>query len=112
MPQGYDKEQVAAVLAEIGTLLELQGENAFRCQAYHNAARAIGQMEEDLGTVVAQGRLTDIPGIGATLRDKITQLVTTGTLRPSPASSYSLSFRPYCWARTRMAMACSFEPVK
>jgi DNA polymerase (family 10) len=80
MPQGYDKEQVAAVLAEIGTLLELQGENAFRCQAYFNAARAVGQMEEDLGTVVAEGRLTDVPGIGTTLRDKITQLVTTGSL--------------------------------
>jgi DNA polymerase (family 10) len=80
MPQGYDKDQVAAILAEIGTLLELQGENSFRCQAYLNAARAVGQMEEDLGTVVAENRLTDVPGIGATLRDKITQLVTTGSL--------------------------------
>ena len=27
-----DKEQVAAILDEIGTLLELQGENSFRCK--------------------------------------------------------------------------------
>src|ERR1700722_14879538 len=75
-----DKDQVAAVLDEIGTLLELQGENSFRCNAYHNGARAIAQLEEDLGEVVRQGRLTSIPGIGDTLRDKITTLVTTGKL--------------------------------
>jgi DNA polymerase (family 10) len=75
-----DKNEVAAVLDEIGTLLELQGENAFRCNAYHNAARAIQQMETDLAAVVADGKLTEIPGIGETLRDKITVLVTTGRL--------------------------------
>jgi DNA polymerase (family 10) len=75
-----DKDQVASVLAEIGTLLELQGENPFRVNAYLNGARAVQQMEEDLGTVVREGRLTAIPGIGDTLRDKITTLVTTGKL--------------------------------
>jgi DNA polymerase (family 10) len=75
-----DKDQVAAILAEIGTLLELQGENAFRTNAYLNGARAIQQMEEDLAEVVRQDRLRDIPGIGDTLRDKITTLVTTGKL--------------------------------
>ncbi len=75
-----EKEQVAAILDEIGTLLELQGENPFRCNAYRNAARALEALEEDLGTVVRTGRLTSIPGIGETLRDKITTLVTTGAL--------------------------------
>jgi DNA polymerase (family 10) len=82
MPQGseHDKHQVAAILDEIGTLLELQGESPFRCQAYHNGARAIEQLEEDLATVVREGRLGEIPHIGPTLREKITTLVTTGTL--------------------------------
>src|SRR5260370_35972300 len=75
-----DKQQVAHILAEIGTLLELQGENPFRCLAYHNAARAIDQLEEDLAEVVAAGRLADIPGIGETLREKITVLGTSGEL--------------------------------
>ncbi len=75
-----DKAEVAAVIDEIGTLLELQGENPFRCNAYHNAARAIQQLETDLGEIVAQDKLTDIPGIGETLRDKITALVKTGHL--------------------------------
>jgi DNA polymerase (family X) len=75
-----DKAEVAAVLDEIGTLLELQGENAFRCNAYHNAARTIQQLETDLAEAVAQGKLTEIPGIGETLRDKIAALVQSGHL--------------------------------
>ena len=75
-----DRDQVAAILAEIGTLLELQGETGFRTNAYHNGARAVQQLEEDLGDVIRQGRLGDVPGIGATLREKITTLVTTGSL--------------------------------
>ena len=75
-----NKDQVAAVLEEIGTLLALKGENTFRCQAYHNAARTIQQMTDDLATVVATGRLGEVPGIGETLQEKITSLVTVGRL--------------------------------
>ncbi len=75
-----NKEQVAAVLDEIGTLLELQGENSFKCNSYHNAARTIDQLEEDLGELVAKKQLGSIRGIGDSLQQKITTLVTTGSL--------------------------------
>jgi DNA polymerase (family 10) len=75
-----DKERVAAILDEIGTLLEVQGENPFRCQAYHNAARTIQQLEEDLSEVITTGKLGQVRGIGETLQQKITILVTTGQL--------------------------------
>jgi DNA polymerase (family 10) len=75
-----DKSEVAAILDEIGTLLEIQGENSFRCNAYHNAARVIGQLGSNLSDVVAAGKLGDIPGIGDTMKEKITTLVTTGKL--------------------------------
>lgn len=75
-----DKHEVAAILDEIATLLELQGENSFRCNAYAKAARAIGQLEGNLADIVAARGLQDIPGIGATLCEKITTLVTTGHL--------------------------------
>src|SRR5438105_3028620 len=75
-----DKAQVAAALTEIGTLLELGGENPFRCNAYHNAARTIENLEINLAEVVAQGKLGDIRGIGETLQEKITTLVQTGSL--------------------------------
>src|SRR5688500_5614978 len=75
-----NKDQVAAILDEIGTLLELKGESAFRCNAYHNAARTIAQLGEDLGEVVREKRLGDLPGIGDTMRQKITALVNDGKL--------------------------------
>jgi DNA polymerase (family 10) len=75
-----DKEKVAGILDELGTLLELQGENPFRCQAYHNASRAIRQISTDLADLVRAGKLNEIPGLGETLQEKITILVTTGEL--------------------------------
>ena len=58
-----DKDQVASILDETGTLLELQGENPFRCNAYTKAARAIGQLESNLAEVITAGQLDQIPGI-------------------------------------------------
>lgn len=75
-----DKSEVASILELCGTLLELQGENPFRCRAYYNAARALYQLEDDLAELVTANKLADISGIGETLRDKITILVTTGQL--------------------------------
>src|SRR5437660_6539167 len=75
-----DKSEVAAVLEEIAVLLELQGENPFRANAYAKAGRTLAQLESNLEDVVKAGTLADIPGIGETLRDKITVLVTTGKL--------------------------------
>jgi DNA polymerase (family 10) len=70
--------QVAAALTEIGTLLELQGANPFKAQAYHTAARLIETLDGDIVTIVAAGKLESIRGIGETLREAITALVTDG----------------------------------
>jgi DNA polymerase (family 10) len=75
-----DQQGVARVLDEIGTLLELQGENPFRCQAYHTAARALEQVPGNLLDLIRDGQLGSIRGIGATLQEKITTLATTGQL--------------------------------
>ena len=75
-----DKKRVADVLEAIGTLLELTGENPFRCIAYYNAARAIDALPDDLHARVTAGTLTDIRGVGEAIAEKITELVTTGRL--------------------------------
>ena len=74
------KEQVAEILAEIGVLLELKGENPFKTRAYTNAARTLEGLTEPLEKVVAENRLGDIKGFGDALQDKITKLVTTDRL--------------------------------
>lgn len=76
-----DKDQVAEVLAEIGVLLELKGENPFKTRAYANAARALESLSEPLDRLVSEDRLGGVKGIGEALQQKITELVTTGRLR-------------------------------
>jgi len=73
-----DKAEVAQVLEEIGSLLELKGENPFKSRAYHNASRIIGGLDQDLGMLVREKKLTTIKGIGEGLAEKIQELWTTG----------------------------------
>src|SRR5439155_9929967 len=75
-----DKEQVAEVLVNIATLLELKGENPFKSRAYQNAARALEGMTEPLDKVLAEERLDQIKGIGESIQKKISELVATGKL--------------------------------
>ena len=75
-----NKDQVAEILAEIGTLLELKGENPFKTRAYANAARILEGLSEPLDQLIAEDRLGEIKGIGEGLQKKITELVTTGKL--------------------------------
>lgn len=75
------KNEIADVLAEIGTLMELKGENPFKVRAYSAGARAIEALEKDeFETLVAEGRINTIKGIGEALAAKITELHSTGRL--------------------------------
>ncbi|MBI3194875.1 MAG: DNA polymerase/3'-5' exonuclease PolX, partial [Ignavibacteriae bacterium] len=76
-----DKKQVSDILDEIGTLLELRGENRFKCIAFHNAARTIGALTQDLNELVQSGELRSIKGIGQSLTENITEIVQTGTMK-------------------------------
>src|SRR5271166_2501634 len=76
-----DKDQVAEILSEIGTLLELKGENPFKTRAYANAARTLEGLNEPLAKLVAEKRLGEIKGIGEALEQKITELIETGKLK-------------------------------
>ena len=76
-----DKDKVAEILVEIGTLLELKGENPFKTRAYTNGARTIQGLTEPLADLVAEKRLGGIKGIGEALEQKITELVETGRLK-------------------------------
>jgi DNA polymerase (family 10) len=70
---------IARVLAEIGDLLEIKGENPFKIRAYHNASETIAHTAERVAELNPAARLA-IPGIGKDLNAKITELVETGTI--------------------------------
>ncbi len=75
-----DKDNIAEILSEIGTLLELKGENPFKTRAYANAARTLESLTEPLDKIIAEDRLGQIKGIGEALQQKITALAQTGRL--------------------------------
>src|SRR5208282_2328911 len=75
-----NKEQVAQILSETATLLDLKGENPFKSRAYANAARAIETLNQPLEKVFAPGSEAQIKGIGDSLHEKICELLATGKL--------------------------------
>src|SRR5262249_50055513 len=74
--------EVAAAFDLIGDILEFQGANPFRVRAYRTASRVIHDLSEPVAGIVADSnrKLTDISSVGVDLAEKITVLVSTGTL--------------------------------
>jgi DNA polymerase (family X) len=72
--------RIAQIIDEMGTLLEIKGENPFRCRAYHTAAQSLAHLPADLREMIGDGSLKAVPGIGETMYSKIVQLATTGQL--------------------------------
>ncbi|MCK5032910.1 MAG: histidinol-phosphatase, partial [Calditrichia bacterium] len=75
-----DRKSVAKILKEIGTILELKGDNPFKTRAYYNGARTIESLTENLNNLVESGEIANLRGIGQALSDKISTLVKTGSL--------------------------------
>jgi len=73
-------EQVAEILFNIATLLEMQQGNPYRIAAYQNAARGMMGLREPVAAILARGERLTLPGLGDRLRRKIGELVTTGRL--------------------------------
>ncbi|HEX8951714.1 MAG TPA: helix-hairpin-helix domain-containing protein, partial [Polyangia bacterium] len=73
-----DKLAVARALREIGLYLELKGDNRYRARAYETGARAVEELQDELGTLVDEERLTSVPGIGPALAATIAEIWSTG----------------------------------
>ena len=71
---------LAAALDELGDLYELDGAIIHRVVAYRNAAKAIRDAPEPVARMVCEGRVTELQGVGATLEEKLTALLETGTI--------------------------------
>lgn len=75
-----DKHQVVEALEEIGTLLELLGENPFKTRAYENAVRVLDKDPRSVDELVRSGEVAKLKGFGKALVEKVTTLVTEGRL--------------------------------
>jgi DNA polymerase (family 10) len=72
--------EIAAALDELGVLYELDGAVKYRVLAYSAAAKAIRESPVSVAELAAEGRATEIPGVGKTLAEKIDALIETGEI--------------------------------
>ena len=72
--------EIAAALEELGILYELDGAVKYRVLAYGTAAKAIRESPVSVAELAAQGRATEVPGVGKTLAEKIDALIATGEI--------------------------------
>jgi DNA polymerase (family 10) len=68
------------IFSDIAALLRIKKENIFKIRAYEKAARSISELKEPVERLVAEGRLSEIPGAGEAIQKKITELAATGKL--------------------------------
>ncbi|MGI9019517.1 MAG: DNA polymerase/3'-5' exonuclease PolX [Solirubrobacterales bacterium] len=80
MPETMRNAEIAAAMDELGTLYELDGAVRFRVLAYREAARVIRQSPVSIAELARAGRATELPGIGATLQEKIVALLDAGEI--------------------------------
>ena len=88
--------ELAAILTEMATLLEIQGEtNPFRIRAYRNAVYTIQESPDPIRKMVEQGEdLTELPAIGKDMASHITEHVTTGRLSILDQVSKEMAVKP------------------
>jgi DNA polymerase (family 10) len=77
--------EIAARLDELGDLYELDGAIVHRVVAYRNAAKAVRDASTSIAALTRAGRVTELPGIGATLETKLTALLEQGDIPQAAA---------------------------
>jgi DNA polymerase (family 10) len=72
--------EIAAAFEELGDLYELDGAVSYRVIAYRTAAKAVRDASVSVMTLTREGRVTELPGIGKTLEEKLHALDETGDI--------------------------------
>ncbi|HVM69938.1 MAG TPA: DNA polymerase/3'-5' exonuclease PolX [Gaiellaceae bacterium] len=69
---------IAVLFDELADLYELDGASIHRVFAYRGAAKTIREAPRSIAALTRDGKVTELPGIGKTLEEKLVALVTTG----------------------------------
>jgi DNA polymerase (family 10) len=73
-----DNEALAGQLKMFADLSEIKGENPFRLIAYRRAADTLSELDESVEQLVAEDRLTEVPGIGTGIAAALKEMVEAG----------------------------------
>ncbi|HWE62896.1 MAG TPA: DNA polymerase/3'-5' exonuclease PolX [Chloroflexota bacterium] len=79
MAREMTNAEAAATFRLLADLLAIRGESVFKVSAYRRAAESIAALPESLAAIRRRGALTEIPGVGREIAQKIDQLLETGT---------------------------------
>ncbi|HEV2973616.1 MAG TPA: DNA polymerase/3'-5' exonuclease PolX [Solirubrobacteraceae bacterium] len=71
---------IAEAFEELGDLYELDGAIVHRVLAYRTAAKTVRDASVSVAALAREGRARELPGIGATLEEKILALLQTGSI--------------------------------
>src|SRR5258708_29956264 len=74
-----DTPMVVSLLREYAQRTALRGGNQYRAEAYSRAADSLATRALPLDVLIAEGRLTEMPGVGDAIADIITKLHRTGS---------------------------------
>ena len=75
-----NNKQLADVFTLIANLLEIKGEIIYKTLAYRKAAESLESLGREAGEYWKEGKLSDIPGVGKAIAEKIDELLSTGKL--------------------------------
>lgn len=75
--------EIAHLLGKYADLLEIEGADLFRIQAYRNAARTLESLSPSVAKLVAEGqdlKKLKLPGIGKSMAEHLEEIIRTGDL--------------------------------
>ena len=79
-PERMTNQQVADTFTRIADMLEIKGEVIYKILAYRKAADSLNNLGRDVNEYWREGKLTEIPGVGKAIAEKIAELLSTGRL--------------------------------
>jgi len=76
----FTNQETAKVFESIADLLEIKGEVVYKTLAYRKASDSLNSLGRDVNDIWQEGKLTEIPGVGRAIAEKIDELLSTGKL--------------------------------
>lgn len=76
----FSNRQLAQIFEQIADLSEIKGEVIYKVLAYRKAADSLAELNREAFDIWQAGKLTEIPGVGKAIAEKIEELFTTGKL--------------------------------
>ena len=74
-------EELSRIFAEMGEMLDILGENAFRVRAYENLSRIFSSLDRDAKELLESGELEKTKGVGESTIEKVKEFLKTGKIK-------------------------------